>query len=328
MALRLLIAFCLLAWSLFAAATTSAGATGGGPSRPQPPTSEEVDRATERFLDSMEDGRGGPEAAGGTGGIGDPSQPTDDSLFPDSRVIAFYGAPQMGATIIGRKSISAAKRRLRKQARPYEGRGRRVFPGIDLVAVLATADRGSDGKYRTRQPDRIVEAYLEAARELNGRLILDIQPGRSSVMKEVRALKEWLVRPNVDVALDPEWNVGRNGRPGRSVGSVRAKTVNRVTGYMSDLIAEKNLPPKTFVIHQFRGGSIKKERRIVQPAGVDVTLNFDGIGGKAAKRTGYKRLSRDNLFAGFSLFYRLDKGLMSPSKVLKLKPSPDFVLYQ
>jgi hypothetical protein len=34
------------------------------------------------------------------------------------------------------------------------------------------------------------------------------------------------------------------------------------------------------------------------------------------------------LFNGFSLFYRLDSGLMSPSQVLGLEPSPDYVLYQ
>ena len=39
---------------------------------------------------------------------------------------------------------------------------------------------------------------------------------------------------------------------------------------------------------------------------MDVTLNYDGIGSPSAKRTGYRRLSTERLFDGFSLFYKLD----------------------
>jgi len=323
---RLSLALCLLACSLIAAS-----AAGGASTRPMPPTSGEVDRATEQFLASL-DRPSGPRAnaSGGSGGTGDPSQPDPGggSLFPDKRVVAFYGAPQMGATILGRKSIKGAKSRLRKQARPYGGGGRGVIEGFDLVAVLATADRGGDGKYRTRQPGRVIDQYFDAARQLNGRLALDIQPGRSSFMAEVRALREWLVRPDVDIALDPEWNVGKKGRPGKTTGSVSAKELNRVSSYMSDLIDRKRLPAKALVIHQFRNGSVHERKQIKEPAGVDVTLNFDGIGSKSAKTAGYRRLTRDELFAGFSLFYRLDSGLMSPKQVQRLEPSPDFVLYQ
>jgi hypothetical protein len=307
-------------------ATAASGAPGAEPVRPQPPTSDEVQRATERFLDSLPAERGADaDAAGGSGGTGEEG---DGSLFPENRVVAFYGAPQMGATIVGRKSISGAKRRLRKQTRPYNGEGREAIPGFDLVAVIATADRGGDGKYRTRQSNAVIEQYLNAAEAIGGRLILDIQPARSTFIKEVRALDRWLARPNVDIALDPEWNVGRKGVPGRTVGSVSAKTLNRVSGYMDHLCKQENLPQKTLVIHQFRDGSVRKRGKVAQRDKVDVTLNFDGIGGAAAKEAGYQRLTRDDLFAGFSLFYRLDNGLMSPSKVMRLDPSPNYVLYQ
>jgi hypothetical protein len=317
---RLALALCLLGCSLFAPS-----AAAGAPVRPQPPTSAEVDRATERFLDSV--GRSDTRASGarGTGGAG---QLGDDSLFPDKRIVAFYGAPQMGATILGRRSIGAATRQLRKQARPYDAAERPVIPGVNLVATIATADRGRDGKYRSRQSDDVIDEYLAAARKLDGRLILDIQPGRSKFLQEVRAFREWIVEPDVDVALDPEWNVGRRGTPGNTTGSVTAENLNRVSAYLSDVVEGEGLPPKALIIHQFRGGSVKKRKRVEQPEGVDVTLNFDGIGSRAAKKAGYDRLRQDGLFNGFSLFYRLDSGLMSPSQVLGLEPSPDYVLYQ
>ena len=318
---RLALALCLLACSLFAPS-----ATAGAHVRPQPPTSAEVDRETERFLGSLGE-RNDPRAskARGTGGAG---QLGDDSLFPDKRIVAFYGAPQMGATILGRRSIGAAKRQLRKQARPYDAAERPAIPGINLVATIATADRGGDGKYRSRQSNDVIDEYLAAARELDGRLILDIQPGRSTFIKEVRAFREWIAEPDVDVALDPEWNVGRRGTPGRTTGSVTAEKLNRVSAYLGDVVAREGLPPKALIIHQFRGGSVEKRKRVEQPEDVNVTLNFDGIGSRAAKKAGYARLRQDGLFNGFSLFYRLDSGLMSPSQVLGLEPSPDYLLYQ
>jgi hypothetical protein len=319
------LSLCLLACVSLAATAPDAAADASP--RPQPRTSGHVERATQAFLDSIDD-RGARAAprSGGTGGTGQ-GHGQDDSLFPERRLVAFYGAPQMGATIIGRKSVGGAKRRLRKQARPYEDEGS-VLRGFDLVAVVATSDKGPSGKYRDRQSDAVIQPYYDAARALGGHLILDIQPGRSTFIKEVRALQEWLARPDVDVALDPEWNVGRKGVPGRTVGSVGAKTLNRVSGFMDHLIKSENLPQKALVVHQFRQGSVHQRKRVEQRDKVDVTLNFDGIGSRAAKEHGYGRLTREELFTGFSLFYRLDSGLMSPGQVLGLEPPPDYVLYQ
>ena len=322
------LALCLLVCALLTASAPSVAA-GGSPLRPQPPTSADVDRGTQRFLDTLDEsarGRAGASArADGTGGIGEGS---GERLFPDRRLIAFYGAPQMGATILGRKSIGAAKKKLRKQARRYWGGGLPVVEGMNLVAVIATSDRGSDGKYRTRQTNRVIEQYHDAARQLDGRLVLDIQPGRSSFMAEVKALDEWLARPDVDIALDPEWNVGKRGRPGRTKGKVNAKTLNKLSAYMSKIVERENLPPKALVVHQFHQGSVRKRNRVKQRDDVAVTLNFDGIGGRTAKVAGYERLTRAELFAGFSLFYRLDNGLMTPRQVAGLEPSPNYVLYQ
>jgi hypothetical protein len=298
----------------------------GASLRTDPPTTGELRRATERFLDRVD--APSPHAVrrrgqSRQGPIG------ETSLFPENRMVAFYGAPQLPATIVGRKTPSAAASKLVSQAAEYAGTGRRpVIGAFDLIAVIATSSRGADRKYRFRQDPFVISTYLERARAIGARLMLDIQPGRANVVAEVRALEPWLAQPDVDLSIDPEWNVGRKGVPGRTQGSIRARKLNRVSTELQEIVDANALPPKALVVHQFRKRSVRKRGRVVQRPDVDVTLNFDGIGKPPAKKAGYTQLARPKLFNGFSLFYRLDRRLMKPRAVLRLDPEPDFVLYQ
>jgi hypothetical protein len=231
--------------------------------------------------------------------------------------------------VIGRKSVRGAKRKLREEANHFDGRGGRdVVPAFDVVSVIATSCSSRRDLCRTRQDDAVIRRYLRAARDLGGRLILDIQPGRSSFLDEIRALRQWVVRRDVDVALDPEWNVGPHGVPGVDAGSVRARELNRASRYLQGLINDRGLPAKLLVVHQFTKASVRHRGDIRERADVDVTLDFDGIGSPAAKESGYESLSRPELFNGIMLFLRLDTDLMSPRQVLRLSPEPDFVAYQ
>jgi len=253
----------------------------------------------------------------------------DGDIFPDNRVVSFWGSPQLGRSILGRLSARAAAKRLVRQAAAYDRRGERpVIPAFNLVAAIATADAGRDGMYRSRQSSSVINAYLEAARRVGARLILDVQPGRSKPLTEVKALAGWLREPDVDLAIDPEWNVGPRGVPGRTDGVLRARTVNSVSAYLARLVDQEELPQKLFVLHQFRSPSLPDRERITPRAEIASLINFDGIGSAAAKRRGYVRLSSAKLFNGFSLFYSLDQGLLSPAQVLRLRPEADFVMYQ
>ena len=58
----------------------------------------------------------------------------------------------------------AAARKLAAQSAPYTALGDRPAVGVlDLVSVFATAGRRSDGLYRTRQADEVIEIYLAQA---------------------------------------------------------------------------------------------------------------------------------------------------------------------
>lgn len=307
-------------------------ATAAPASGPKPPTAAEVRDRTESFLAQATPSAGAGATTSGSGGIGEtPPAPEipDGRLLPDNLMVALYGAPQLTATAVGKRSPRGVARRLKKQARPYRRKSdRRVVRSINLIGVIATASRGSDGKYRTRQPDEIIATYLRAARSVGARLTLDVQPGRSKILKELRALRDWISEPDVDVGIDPEWNVGRRGIPGRTEGSITAGEVNKASRWLNRLASRKGLPQKALIIHQFRRGSIKGRRKLKQRQGVAVTLNFDGIGSAAAKRAGYADLARKPNFDGFSLFYDRDIGLMRPGSVLGLRPEVDYVMYQ
>lgn len=271
-------------------------------------------------------------SAGAAQALPPPSRlPLGRQLFPAHRVVSYWGAPGLPQTALGKRTPRRAARRLLKTVRRYALEGERpVVPALDLVATIAIGDPGRRGKYSARLTRRVIRRYLDAARRVNGRLILDIQPGRSSLLRELKYFRRWLLQPDVDVAFDPEWNVGRRGVPNRTTGYVRAVTLNRASAWLAQLVRENHLPQKALIVHQFRVGSITRRDDLVQPGGpVALTLNFDGIGPPREKRSGYRQLQANpRLFNGFSIFYRLEAPLVPPVEVLDLTPAADYVMYQ
>src|SRR4051812_26193647 len=130
-------------------------------------------------------------------------------LFPDRRVVAFYGNPrddELGALGIG--APKQAGRRLLAQARPYDRKARRVPPAMELLPPVAAAAPGPTGLYRDHLSFPKIRSYLKAARAVDALLVLDIQPGRGQFGPEIERLRPFLKEPDVGLALDPEWHVG------------------------------------------------------------------------------------------------------------------------
>ncbi|MGB6424366.1 MAG: hypothetical protein E4H22_00475 [Solirubrobacterales bacterium] len=326
-ALRRLIIGCVAAAAATSAVCGQAAAAGPGPIR-----AAEFKRLTDQFLRTAPTAgtaraqrRGGGVGIGPTGGKG-----TDTALLPDQLAVALYGAPQLTSTAVGKRSPSGAARKLRRQARVYSRTSALpVALSINLIGVVATASAGGDRKYRARQDPDVIRTYLKAARSVGARLTLDIQPGRSPLIRELRALRKWIELPDVDIGVDPEWNVGPKGVPGRDEGSIGFRDLNRASKWIEGVVEQGDLPSKAMIVHQFRAGSIKGRKRIRQRQGTDVLLNFDGIGSRAAKKSGYSNLATNRaLFNGFSLFYDRDRRLMTPRAVLGLKPTVSYAMYQ
>ena len=252
------------------------------------------------------------------------------SILPEFRVVAFYGAPQsreLGALGIG--SPRGAARRLARQAKPYGSQRRPVLPALELITVIANADPGEDGMYRSRQRDAVIRRYLRAARRAKALLLLDIQPGRSDFFTETTRLEKWLKEPDVSLALDPEWRVQEGQVPGQVIGHVSAREVNATSAWLAQLVAKHDLPEKLLVIHQFTDDMVP-EQQLKAREGIATVLNVDGFGNQAVKKAKYRDFTRQapDAYHGFKLFYEEDTDMMRPRQVLRLRPKPFLVVYE
>jgi hypothetical protein len=279
---------------------------------------------------------GGDDEGSEASGAGEGAEPAalpggGRSIFPERRVIAYYGAPQdreLGALGIGPPERVA--RRLRRQARGYGQPGKPVLPAFELISTIVHADPGEDGDHSARQPNRTIARYLSAARRNDMLLILDIQPGYAPFMREVRALRRWLEEPDVSLALDPEWSLQPPALPGQEIGSTSASVVNEVSAYLSRIVRANDLPEKLLVVHRFTNDMIENEDALRRFPGVALTVNVDGFGTRPAKRSKYREFTRGrrDRHHGFKLFYNEDTNMMQPRGVLSLRPQPELVVYE
>ena len=222
-------------------------------------------------------------------------------------------------------------RRLRRQARGYGEAGRPVLPAFELISTIVHADPGDDGDHSARQPNKVIGRYLRAARRNDMLLILDVQPGYAPFMREVRALRRWLKEPDVSLALDPEWSLRAAGaaRSGDRLDE-RVGRERRVGRTCRSIVRENDLPEKLLVVHRFTNDMIENEGALKRYPGVALTVNVDGFGNRANKRSKYREFTRGRRgrHHGFKLFYNEDTNLMQPRGVLSLRPQPELVVYE
>ena len=260
------------------------------------------------------------------------------TILPTYRVVALVGAPGQDA-VLGRGSIGTpteAVRYLNDELVPLYAGDKPVLPAFMLIATLATT-ASNNGRYSTRISDSQIQSYLTAARNSGSVLILDIQPGHSPWMDEVRSYTKWLREPDVSLAIDPEWNVPKDKLPGDVYGTTSAAQINEISAYMQRIIDEEKLPQKLLVVHELTPGQLTDQSEIVDRPGVATVLNVDGVGSMDAKVATYVTLTnptRGKQFPmGFKLFFDDDTkngaALMTPDEVMNsLVPRPDFVVYE
>lgn len=286
-------------------------------------------------------------------------------ILPHYRIVSYYGnplSPYMG--ILGEYAPQVMLQKLAAQALAYQRAdpSHPVLKALEMVAVVAQRSAGPDGSYSARMPLSLIDQELQLARSAHAILILDVQVGRASVPSEVRYLAPILRQPDVELALDPEFDMLPGNIPGIEFGTMSTADINWTIQYLNRMVVRDHLPQKVLIVHQFIESMVPGWRGIVEAPYVALVRDMDGFGGQSIKMQKYEIFIHDEavpyvlpspylptglraavplnagtiamysgrpvVIGGLKLFYTQDTPVMTPEMLMTLNPPPLVVIYQ
>lgn len=254
-------------------------------------------------------------------------------LLPANRILAYYGHPHdpnMG--ILGEYEKDDLLAILRKEAATYAAAdpSRPVIPAFEVIATVAQNWPTESGHYLLDTDMKTLTEYADFT-EANGMLLfLDLQIGRNTVPAEIAKILPLLERPHVHLALDPEFAIAEGQEPGTHIGELTAGQIAEAQAILSQLVRERNLPPKILIVHQFVENMVLGKQDLQPYPGVQVVIESDGFGTPALKKQVYRVLITNDEYeySGIKHFYRQDNPVMSAADTIALDPAPHLVIYQ
>ena len=255
-------------------------------------------------------------------------------LFPLRRLVALYGhpgTPSLGA--LGQQDLRASIARAKKTAARYRRLSHvPVIPAFEIIATVAEGSPGPDGSYSYQTPLAMLRPWVRRASAAGMYVVLDLQAGRASLLAEAKRYEPFLKRPNVGLALDPEWKLQPGQRPLRQIGSVNAREINSVSNWLAGLTARHHLPQKLLVLHQFRLAMIGNESGVdARHDDLAIVIHMDGQGTPADKQQTWQAVTGaapPHVFFGWKNFYVKDHPMLSPRQTMARTPKPVMISYQ
>ncbi len=163
-------------------------------------------------------------------------------------------------------------------------------------------------------------------------VVLDLQPGRASLLAQAKKYAPLLERPNVGLALDPEWKLQPGQKPLQQIGGVSITEVNSVVRWLARLTAQHHLPQKLLVLHQFRLSMISEEQRLdTHEDDIAIVIHMDGQGSPGAKQQTWEGVlgaAPRGVFFGWKDFYVKDHPMLTPQQTMDHRPQPVMISYQ
>ncbi|NYJ18035.1 hypothetical protein [Nesterenkonia sandarakina] len=257
-----------------------------------------------------------------------------DTLFPDRRFVAAYGAPGIPALgVMGEGSPEDAAERVKFYAEQYQEHSEEpVQPAFEIITSIAISEPGVDGNYTNALDPEVIEPWVDLAAEEEIYVVLDLQPGHASFLDQAQDYEELLAQPHVGLALDPEWRLSEGQRHMEQIGSVTAEEINQVSDWLAGLTEEHELPQKLLVLHQFKHAMITDREDIdTSHEELAILLHADGHGTPSMKTETYESLQRDlseDIWLGWKNFYDEDSPTFTSAQTFALDPTPWFVSYQ
>lgn len=268
-----------------------------------------------------------------------PTQPPEligggTELFPDRRFVALYGHPGTpGLGALGEQGPEESAQRaieLTKQYQPFSEE--KVIPAFEIIATTASSEPGPDGSYSSVSSVDHLMPYIEAAEKNGVYVVLDLQPGHSDFLSQAKIYEDLLKRPNVGLALDPEWRLAPGQVHMQQIGSVSAEEINETTDWLAKLTAENNLPQKAVILHQFSMSMIQNRENIkTDHPELELILHADGHGTPDLKMETWGVLQQglpEDIHMAWKNFYDEDTPTFTPEQTYDIEPKPWFVSYQ
>ena len=255
-------------------------------------------------------------------------------LFPMRRLVALYGhpgAPALGA--LGEQDLQASIVRARNVAAAYRHLTRvPVIPAFEIIATVAQASPGTDGNYSYQSSVASLRPWVHQAAAAGMYVILDLQPGRASLLTQARRYQPLLKLPDVGLALDAEWKLQPGQLPLQHIGSVSINEVNSVISWLAALTARYRLPQKLLVLHQFQLSMIRNEQELgTRHDDLAILIHMDGQGTPGDKQQTWEAVTRaapPGVFFGWKNFYTKDHPTMSPQQTVATDPHLSMISYQ
>ncbi|TDX81327.1 hypothetical protein EDF35_0993 [Rathayibacter sp. PhB151] len=256
-------------------------------------------------------------------------------LFGGHLYVAIYGtpgAPVLG--VLGEQGLDATIARAEAVAEPYRSlTDLQVVPSLEIITTVAAGSAGGDGDYSNELDPAGIRPYIDAAAAAGMYVVLDLQPGRSDFLTQAQAYEELLRLPNVGLALDPEWRLAPDEVPLAQIGRVQAAEVDSVSSWLADLVQREGLPPKMFVLHQFRLSMLQDRDSIRRDRPeLEFLIHVDGQGGQPDKQATWNALHEgapEGIAWGWKNFYDEDLPMLTPAQTMaQVAPLPDLITYQ
>ena len=148
-------------------------------------------------------------------------------------------------------------------------------------------------------------------------------------------LAPYLKLPNVELSLDPEFDMEPGVKPDAEIGTMDASDINFAANFLANIVTQNNLPPKILVVHRFTEDMVTNYKAIAPLPQVEIVIDMDGWGSQAKKINTYATVEAAEpvQFTGFKLFYKNDllppsTGMLTPQQILRLSPQPSYIQYQ
>lgn len=266
------------------------------------------------------------------------------SPFHATTWVSFYGRPGVEVMgVLGEHDVDELVGLMRIVASEYDSaNGPRlgVEAAFHLVYGMATNRQGNSGHHLSYLSQETTALYVDRAAEEGYGVILDVQIGALSPAEAIAPALDWVEKPGVHLALDPEFAMAPEVQelPGDPIGHVTAEEINEVQRVIRErMVAAGVKEHKMVVIHQFLPSMIADKEAIEAIPGVDVVLSMDGFGHPRAKIGKYNRYTDGLPFAALKLFYHWDDPLLTPAQALGAKDPggeewiqtlPNLVIYQ